>query len=79
MAYTFFPKSAEEIQKTLSDKQFPQPNIDEIKRLFNLLRNKDRTPINLDLEKKTNVNVSRTLDGDYKIGEIKSNALLDKV
>ena len=79
MAYTFFPKSSEEIQKTLSDKQFPQPNIDEIKALFNLLRNKDKTPINLDLEKKTNVNVSRTIDGDLSIGDIKKKAGLDKV
>ena len=36
MAYTFFPTTADEIQNTLSSKGFPQPNVDEVKRLFNL-------------------------------------------
>lgn len=74
MAYTFFPKSADEIQKTLTDSNFPQPNIDEVKRLFSLLRNKADTPINLDLAKKVNVNVSRMIDGDYSIKEINRKA-----
>ena len=77
MAYTFFPTTADEIQNTLSSKGFPQPNVDEVKRLFNFLRNKDKTPINLDLEKKTNVNVSRTIDGDYSIAQIKKSAGID--
>lgn len=77
MAYTFFPTSTEEIQKSLSDKQFPQPNIDEIKRLFSFLRNKDKAPINLDFAAKTNVNISRSIDGDYTINDIKRKAEID--
>ena len=74
MAYTFFPKSVEEIQKTLSDNKFPQPNTEEVKRLFSLLRNKADTPINLDLDKKVNVNISRMIDGDFSIREINQKA-----
>jgi hypothetical protein len=74
MAYTFFPKTTEEIQKTLADNKFPQPNIEEVKRLFSLLRNKADTPINLDLAKKVNVNVSRMIDGDYTIKQINQKA-----
>ncbi len=74
MAYTFFPKSVDEIQKTLTDSNFPQLNIDEVKRLFSFLRNKADTPINLDLAKKVNVNVSRMIDGDYTIKQINQKA-----
>jgi len=74
MAYTFFPKSVEEIQSTLSSKGFPQPNVEEVKRLFSLLRNKADTPINLDLDKKINVNISRMIDGDFSIREINQKA-----
>lgn len=79
MAYTFFPKSLSEIETQLTKSEFPQTNIDEIKALFSLLRNKAETPINLDLTKKTNINVSRMIDGDMSIADIKSKAGLSTI
>ena len=38
-AYSFFPKSEEEISKTLSD--FPHENVQDIINLFNFLKGKD--------------------------------------
>ena len=45
-SYDFYPKSEEEIKKTLKD--FPNENIKDIIRLFNLLKTKHKTPINID-------------------------------
>ena len=73
-AYSFFPKSEEEISKTLSD--FPHENVQDIVNLFNFLKGKDKTPINIDLKKQKDINVSRTLKGVYDISDIKSGANL---
>ncbi len=74
MAYTFFPTSVEEIQTTLAASKFPQPNVEEAKRVFNLLRNKNKTPINFDLDKKVNVNISRAVENDITIKQVNQKA-----
>ena len=76
-AYTFFPKSEEEISKTLKD--FPHENVQDIINLFNFLKGKDETPINIDLKKPKNINVSRGFKGLFDIGDIKSKAGLKTI
>ena len=76
-AYSFFPKSEEEISKTLKD--FPHESVQDIINLFNFLKAKDKTPINIDLKKPKDVNVSRTLKGAYDISDIKSGADLKTI
>ena len=76
-AYSFFPKSEEEIKKTLSD--FPDDNVQDIVNLFNFLKSKDDTPINIDLKKQKDINVTRRLKGVYDISDIKSKASLQKI
>lgn len=71
-AYDFFPKSEEEISDKLSD--FPHDNVQDIINLFNFLKGKDETPINIDLKKPKNVNVSRSLQGTFEIDAITSGA-----
>ena len=77
VAYTFFPKSTQEIDSELKD--FPEENLKEIKRLFAVLKNKAPTPINIDPGKKGNVNVTRQLQDDMTIADIKTKADLNKV
>lgn len=77
VAYTFFPKSTQEIDNELKD--FPEENLKEIKRLFAILKPKADTPINIDPAKKGNVNVTRQLQDDMTIAQIKSKAGLNKV
>lgn len=75
MAYTFFPTSLSDITSRLSD--FPETNISEIKALFSLLRNKvpsGTAPINIDLKKKANVNVSRAISDEMSLADIKTKA-----
>ena len=48
-AYSFFPKSEKEISDTLSD--FSHESVKDIINLFNFLKGKDKTPINIDLKK----------------------------
>ena len=76
-AYTFFPKSEDDIRKTLGD--FSHENVEEIITLFNYLKGKDDTPINIDLKKSNHVNVARALKGDFNIGDIKSGAGLSNI
>ena len=76
-AYSFFPKSEEEISNTLKD--FPHESVQDIINLFNFLKAKDKTPINIDLKKPKDINVSRTLKGAYDIGDIKSGADLKTI
>jgi hypothetical protein len=71
-AYSFFPKSEDEISNTLKD--FPHENVQDIINLFNLLKDKDKTPINIDLKKPKDINVSRTIKGVFDIGDIKTKA-----
>ena len=50
-AYSFFPKSEEEISSTLAD--WPHESVADVIKLFNYLKGKgDETPINIDLKKK---------------------------
>ena len=76
-AYSFFPKSEEEISKTLAD--WPYESVADVINLFNYLKDKDETPINIDLKKQKDINVSRTIKGTYDISDIKSKADLKTV
>ena len=77
-AYSFFPTSEEEISNTLSD--WPHESVADVISLFNYLKGKgDETPINIDLKKTKNINVSRLFKVDYDIGDIKSKADLQTV
>jgi len=77
-AYTFFPTSEEEISNTLAD--WAHENVADVINLFNYLKGKgDETPINIDLKKTKDINVSRTFKGDYNISDIKSSADLQTV
>lgn len=80
MAYTFFPKSASEIQLTLKGTQ--QKKVDEIMNLFAWLKAKFpsvETPINIDPSKLAKVNVTRSLEGDVNLAELKRYAKLSAV
>ena len=77
-AYSFFPKSEEEISTTLAD--WPHESVADVIKLFTYLKGKgDETPINIDLKKKKDINVSRLFKADYNISDIKSGANLDTV
>jgi len=78
MAYDFFPKSIDEILNKTSG--FPiADNVDEIISMFEFLVSKNPTPINIDLKQKSIINVSRSLQGDFTMSQIKSGAKLNKV
>lgn len=79
MAYTFFPKSISEIATELEKKNFPKENIQEVVSLYTLLSDKVETPINLDFAKKSNVNVTRMLQEDMSIADIKRKAGLNNI
>lgn len=77
-AYSFFPKNEEEISKTLAD--WPHESVADVIALFNYLSNKgDATPINIDMKKTKDINVSRTFKAVEDIGDIKRNAGLKTV
>lgn len=77
-AYSFFPKTEEEISKTLAD--WPHESVADAIALFNYLSNKgDATPINIDMKKKKDINVSRTFKAVEDIADIKRNAGLKTV
>tara|TARA_B100000029_G_scaffold478496_1_gene524660 strand:+ start:1663 stop:2820 length:1158 start_codon:yes stop_codon:yes gene_type:complete len=76
-AYSFFPTSEEQITKELSD--WPHESVVDVISLFNFLKGKDETPINIDLNKQKDINVSRTLKGTFDISDIKSKAKLKTV
>ena len=69
MAYDFFPKTKKEIVNKL-DSKFPSENVAEIIMLHERLTSaypKLETPINIDLSKKSNINVSRAIEEDITI------------
>ena len=78
MAYDFFPKSAEEINKAL--KSHPKNVVDDIVNLFNYLVKSDPSPINIDKARPRSVNVNRKLDlkkgGKFTEQKIKTGAKL---
>ena len=77
-AYSFFPKSEEEISSTLAD--WPHESVADTIALFNYLKGKgDDTPINIDLKKQKDVNVSRTFKAIEDISTIKQGAGLKTI
>lgn len=77
-AYSFFPKSEEEISSTLSD--WSHDSVADTISLFNYLKGKgDETPINIDLKKQKNVNVSRTFKAIEDLSSIKQGADLKTI
>lgn len=80
MAYTFFPTSAADIQKTL--KSGDQKKVSEIMDVFAWLKAKFpavETPINIDPSSLTTINVTRMLEGDADLGAIKRYTKISKV
>jgi hypothetical protein len=78
--YSFFPKSTDEIEKTLSG--FSPETRGEIISLFTYLKGKASsidTPINIDLKKEKNVNVSRQFAGVVDIQDIIKGANLNHI
>ena len=76
-AYSFFPKSEQDITTTLTD--WPEDNVKEVIALFNHLKGKVNPPINIDLSVKTKVNVVRALKGTYTEAEIAQSVGLSKI
>lgn len=80
MAYTFFPKTATEIKKTL--KTADQKKVDEIVDVFLFLSNKFKsvkTPINIDPKNVSKINVTRELQGNIDIPTIKRTTKFSKI
>jgi hypothetical protein len=80
MAYTFFPKTATEIKTTL--KTGDKAKIDEIIDIFAYIKSKFpkvESPINIDPTKIGAINVSRGLQGDIDLRDIKNKAKVTKV
>jgi len=77
-AYSFFPKTEDEISKTLAD--WPHESVADVIALFQYLSNKgDETPINIDMTKQKDINVARTFKAVEDIADIKRNAGLKTV
>lgn len=70
-AYDFFPTSEQELSSRLDKEGFSSDVKDDYLKLFNFLKSKDDSPINLDLKKKNSCNVTRRLQGSYSIADIK--------
>lgn len=80
MAYDFFPKSAEELRS--KTKGHPPDIQGELFLLYEYLKKEFpsiEVPINLDLSKKSSVNITRALQEETSIKKIKSGANLDKL
>lgn len=76
MAFDFFPKTTKELKQKLSQKKFPYENSVEIVTLFEHLQKKFpkvETPMNLDMTKKSNINITRMLDGDFPLKQYQKN------
>ena len=76
MAYDYFPTSATDIERNLD---WPDDRKKEVIALFNYLKKDDSTPINIDKNKKSLVNVSRSLQGVHNLDTIKTAAKLNLV
>jgi hypothetical protein len=80
MAYTFFPKSASEIQTTL--KTADKNKVAEIMDIFVYINRsfpKVESPINIDPTKLAVINVTRSLQGDLDLKKLKTATKLTKV
>jgi hypothetical protein len=74
MAYTFFPTTAAEIQKTLKGDKL---RVSEIISVFGTLKQmfpKEATPINIDPLKISKINVTRRLAGEVDLRQLKNTA-----
>ncbi len=79
MAYTFFPKTATEIKQTLKG---DKAKIDEIIDVFAYLKNKFakvESPINIDPGSISKINVTRNLQGDIELSDIKRATKVSKI
>lgn len=72
MAYDFFPKDERDITNTL--RNWREGNRDDVLRVFMHLKEKHPTPVNIDKSKPGIVNVTRELQGDFSIPQIKKDA-----
>lgn len=80
MAYDFFPKTEDELQKKI--KNHPSKTQGDLYLLFTYLKKKFpnlETPINLDLSKKNSANISRALQEDTSITKIKREAKISSL
>jgi hypothetical protein len=72
-AYSFFPKTEDEISTTLAD--WPHDSVADVLSLFKYLSNKGvEAPINIDMKKQKDINIARTFKAVEDIGDIKRNA-----
>jgi hypothetical protein len=79
MAYTFFPKTAIEIKQTLKG---DKAKIDEIIDVFAYLKSKFakvESPINIDPASISKINVTRNLQGDIELSDIKRATKVSKI
>jgi hypothetical protein len=79
MAYTFFPKTATDIKKTLKG---DKAKIDEIINIFAYLKDKFKkveTPINIDPASIGKINVTRDLQGDIDLVKVKRETKSTKI
>jgi hypothetical protein len=79
MAYTFFPKTATEIKQTLRG---DKAKIDEIINVFAYLKEKFKkveSPINVDPQSISKINVTRDLQGDIDLAKIKKDVKVSKI
>jgi hypothetical protein len=79
MAYTFFPESAGEIKKTLKG---DKAKIDDIISVFSNLKSefpKITTPINIDPQSISKINISRSLVGDVDLTKLKTKSKVTKI
>lgn len=80
MAYDCFPKTVKELQQ--KTKSHPAEIQGELFLLFNYFKKKFpklETPINLDLQKRSSVNISRAIQEDTSLQKIKSDVKISKL
>lgn len=77
-AYSFFPKTEEEIKTQCA--KWPDESINDAIKLLNYLKSKHDTPINIDMNIPKKINIVRALKDDFTdIGSIASSAGITNV
>jgi len=77
-AYSFFPKTEEEIKTQCA--KWPDESIEDAIKLLNYLKSKHDTPINIDMNIPKKINIVRALKDDFTdIGTIASSAGITNV
>lgn len=79
MAYTFFPTSTTEIQKTLKGDKFKVSDIVSVFETLQTMFPKEPTPINIDPLKLSKINVTRRLSGEIDLRQLKTKAKANKI